>query len=131
MNWQVLLEVVLGIATVVGAGIAARISGRSTVKAAQITVDAQAFTRAKAIYESSIQELTEQSARHEKQITDLVAEVSTLRVSVRRHEARVAQLEGTLQHHRIPVPPWPAMANLALVRDESTDPNRPSPTTEA
>lgn len=115
------LPYVLAVATVIGSALAARMTGRSTVNAAKVTADAEAFTRAKEIYEGSIAELQADNGRIKAKVTNLEARVEVLISSVIRYERRVLQLEGTLRHHRIPVPDWVSPANLDVLRDDLTE----------
>lgn len=118
--------------------VTARVAGRASKEAAQITVDAQAYTRAKEMYESALSTGRREIEGLKQDVTDLQAkvegqtgEIQQLRSQVVRYEGRVDQLEGTLRRHRIPVPAWASQSNLAVVRDDVVDdPNKPEPLEE-
>jgi hypothetical protein len=126
------------LATILGAYVAARVAGKSTVKAAKVSADENAFIRAKEIYESSISELR-QDLSEQRSLLDGVAallekareEIRTLRRSVSQYEGRVIQLQEVLRLHHIEVPPWTLMPyDGAILPGSLPDPNQPLPTLE-
>lgn len=134
-----------GLGTIIGAYAAARVAGKSTVKAAKVSADEGAFVRATEIYEAGSTENDKRMARLAKDLQVAMErverleetalsqseEIRTLRRSVAIYEGRVMQLEATLTAHQILVPPWnllPADADLFGTRT-AMDVNKP-PRTE-
>lgn len=146
--WWVTL--IASIVTVLGAGVAAKIAGKSSVKAAKTTADEGAFIRAKDIFEAG---LDEQGERIDRIVGDLKdtreqlgetireladtrrelrlarEEISTLRRSVSQYEGRVIQLTEVLRLHNIDVPPWTLNpSDYGMLPGSIPDPNQPAPT---
>lgn len=155
-GWQ---SILLAIATIVGAVLAARITGRATQKAAKTSADEDAFVRAKEIYESAIntqderieaivadlelmkaelasakESLKTYADRLDRTNTELRTsreEVSTLRRSVSQYEGRVIQLTEVLRLHNIDVPPWTLNpSDYGMLPGSIPDPGQPERTHE-
>jgi chromosome segregation ATPase len=147
MNEQLVVALILGACTIVGAIVGAHFTSRATLSASkreqtakQENVELLAYQRARETYESMLDEVRQsatdardQAAEANRQASEANrraatthAEVGVLRRAVRRYEARIRQLEDTLRTHRIPVPAWTSTPNLDLIADEVTDPDTES-----
>lgn len=96
--WQALIA---GLLTVAGSWLAARSSGRAAVRVAEVAADAEAFARAKGIYNDSITLLEKNLASvktgldvERKERVDMGNRVTALEASVRHKTERIALLEG-------------------------------------
>ncbi len=126
MNAAQVLVLVGSVVTVLGSFLAARVAGRSTVRAAKVSADEGAFTRAKDIYAASIQELEDRVTRIDTDLKAARAEVRTLRRSVSQYEGRVIQLQEVLRMHQIEVPAWTLLpSDAGLLPGSIPDPNQP------
>lgn len=95
--WQVALA---GILTVAGSFFAARATGRSSVRVAEVSVEEGAYVRAEGIYKGAI-------SRLEKELDDLRKELQTEREQRRSLERTVGQLKGRLASNGIDVSALP------------------------
>lgn len=123
--WAVVLVAILG---VIGSVVGSRYISRSTVKAAEVDADADAYVRAQQIYKAGQEELEARVKRISEDLNatraetaEAKAEIRILRGSVSQYEARVLQLQEVLRMHGIPVPPWPFIAGEVV-----PDPNQPA-----
>lgn len=161
MSGQTWGTILAAAVTILGSWLVSRTTGRATVKAAALAstaattvaaaaVDAEAYGRAKDIYDGSIDELNE---RLQRIVTDLDAtrtqlgatvrelaetrqdlaaarqEISTLRRSVSQYEGRVIQLTEVLRLHNIDVPPWTLNpSDYGMLPGSIPDPGQPDRT---
>ena len=132
--------------TLVGAYLAAKVAGKSTVNAAKVSADEGAFVRATEIYEKGQEEFEGRLnrlrddltaaladlAQTKRDLADARAEIRTLRRSVSQYEGRVIQLTEVLRLHDITVPPWTLNPSDYGILPGSLpeDPNQPPHTTE-
>lgn len=92
MSSQVVVELLLGVLTAmiaVATYLGAARAGKSQASTAIAQIEADAYNRARAIYEAAIDQLEEQVTRLQDQVDNLQEEVNLLRVSNRKLRQKV------------------------------------------
>lgn len=109
-------SVIVGVASLTVAGLsfiyaskaqrATRLAEAARERGTEIAVDAEAYRRARDLYESGIKQLHEQNDSLRSQLADFQAANDRLTRDSRELDARVASLERALRAAGIEVPPW-------------------------
>lgn len=97
MSAQVVVEIFLGLLTVmvaVATYLGAARAGKTQASTAIAQIEADAYNRARGIYEAAIDQLEEQVARLQTQVNGLEEEVTKLRKSNRDLRRKVEEEHG-------------------------------------
>ncbi|GII84611.1 hypothetical protein Ssi03_26010 [Sphaerisporangium siamense] len=107
MSTEVVVAVIAGVSAVIGAGFSYRASTRANA-VEEDKVDAAAYERAKAIYESALKTLEEQLERMRRRLDEVTDQLTreqdssmAMRLQIRELQAQVSTFERTVSDLRL------------------------------